>query len=161
MADKRAVLIGASNAVRRVRDEIDCAARSNAKVLITGESGGGKEIVARLVHERGQRGRAPLVTINCAGVPDSLLESELFGHMRGSFTDAHRDKRGLLESAHGGTVFLDEIGEMSLRMQALLLRFLETGEIQRVGSDRYGQTVDVRVITATHRQLLAQVSERA
>ena len=160
MADKRAVLIGASNAVRRVRDEIDCAARSNAKVLITGESGVGKEIVARLVHERGQRGRAPLVTINCAGVPDSLLESELFGHMRGSFTDAHRDKRGLLESAHGGTVFLDEIGEMSLRMQALLLRFLETGEIQRVGSDRYAHTVDVRVITATHRPLLDHVAEK-
>src|ERR1700741_5192672 len=133
---KRAVLIGSSNAVRRVREEIECAARSNAKVLITGESGVGKEIVARLVHERSYRARAPLVTINCAGVPDSLLESELFGHVKGSFTDAWRDKRGWLEQAQSGTIFLDEIGEMSLRMQALLLRFLENGEIQRVGSDR-------------------------
>jgi len=160
MSDKRAVLIGSSSGVRQVRDEVECAARSNAKVLITGESGVGKEIVARLVHERSRRAQGPLVTINCAGVPDSLLESELFGHMRGSFTDAWRDKRGLLESAGGGTVFLDEIGEMSLRMQALLLRFLETGEIQRVGSDRHSQIVDVRVITATHRHLLEHVADK-
>jgi DNA-binding NtrC family response regulator len=160
MTDKPAVLIGSSLGIRQVREEVECAARSNAKVLITGESGVGKEIVARMVHERGYRARGPLVTINCAGVPDSLLESELFGHMKGSFTDAWRDKRGLLESASGGTVFLDEIGEMSLRMQALLLRFLETGEIQRVGSDRHSQTVDVRVITATHRQLLDQVADK-
>jgi transcriptional regulator with GAF, ATPase, and Fis domain len=160
MTDKPAVLIGSSLGIRQVREEIECAARSNAKVLITGESGVGKEIVARMVHERGYRARGPLVTINCAGVPDSLLESELFGHMKGSFTDAWRDKRGLLESATGGTVFLDEIGEMSLRMQALLLRFLETGEIQRVGSDRHSQTIDVRVITATHRQLLDQVADK-
>src|SRR5258706_294696 len=130
MNDKRAVLIGGSDGIRQVKEEVECAARSNAKVLITGESGTGKEIVARLVHERSHRARGPLVTINCAGVPDSLLESELFGHMRGSFTDAWRDKRGLLESAAGGTVFLDEIGEMSPRLQALLLTFLETGEIQ-------------------------------
>jgi len=155
-----AVLIGSSSGIRHVRDEIDCAARSNAKVLITGESGTGKEIVARLVHQGSHRARGPLVTINCAGVPDSLLESELFGHLRGSFTDAWRDKRGLLESAGGGSVFLDEIGEMSLRMQALLLRFLETGEIQRVGSDRHSQTIDVRVITATHRNLLEHGSEK-
>jgi transcriptional regulator with GAF, ATPase, and Fis domain len=160
MSDTPAVLIGSSLGIRQVREEIECAARSNAKVLITGESGTGKEIVARLVHDRSHRARGPLVTINCAGVPDSLLESELFGHMKGSFTDAWRDKRGLLESASGGTVFLDEIGEMTLRMQALLLRFLETGEIQRVGSDRHSQTVNVRVITATHRQLLEQVAEK-
>jgi transcriptional regulator with PAS, ATPase and Fis domain len=160
MSDKPAVLIGSSLGIRQVREEIECAARSNAKVLITGESGVGKEIVARLVHERSHRARGPMVTINCAGVPDSLLESELFGHVKGSFTDAWRDKRGLLESATGGTVFLDEIGEMTLRMQALLLRFLETGEIQRVGSDRHAQTVNVRVITATHRNLLEQVSEK-
>ena len=160
MSDTPAVLIGSSLGIRQVREEIECAARSNAKVLITGESGTGKEIVARLVHERSHRARGPLVTINCAGVPDSLLESELFGHVKGSFTDAWRDKRGLLESASGGTVFLDEIGEMTLRMQALLLRFLETGEIQRVGCDRHAQTVNVRVITATHRQLLEQVAEK-
>jgi DNA-binding NtrC family response regulator len=160
MSDSPAVLIGSSIGIRQVREEIECAARSNAKVLITGESGTGKEIVARMVHDHSHRARGPLVTINCAGVPDSLLESELFGHMKGSFTDAWRDKRGLLESASGGTVFLDEIGEMTLRMQALLLRFLETGEIQRVGSDRHSQTVNVRVITATHRQLLEQVAEK-
>jgi transcriptional regulator with PAS, ATPase and Fis domain len=160
MSDTPAVLIGSSLGIRQVREEIECAARSNAKVLITGESGTGKEIVARMVHERSHRARGPLVTINCAGVPDSLLESELFGHVKGSFTDAWRDKRGLLESASGGTVFLDEIGEMTLRMQALLLRFLETGEIQRVGCDRHAQTVNVRVITATHRQLLEQVAEK-
>jgi transcriptional regulator with PAS, ATPase and Fis domain len=100
------------------------------------------------------------VPINCAGIPDSLLESELFGHVKGSFTDAHRDKAGLLERAHGGTVFMDEIGEMSLRMQALLLRFLETGEIQRVGSDRHVPSLDVRVIAATHRRLINLVAEK-
>ena len=103
---------------------------------MTGESGVGKEVVARLIHQQSRRAHSPLVTINCAGMPDSLLESELFGHVRGSFTGAYRDKPGLLEMAQRGTVFLDEVGEMSLRMQALLLRFLETGEIQRVGSDR-------------------------
>ena len=120
-------MVGTSAAIRDVDDETNHAARCDAKVLITGESGVGKEIVARLIHERSHRSQGPLVTINCAGFPDSLLESELFGHVKGSFTDAHRDKRGWLEAAHGGTVFMDEIGEMSLRMQALLLRFLETG----------------------------------
>src|ERR1700719_2748625 len=122
--------------MREVAQEILCASRSNAKVLITGESGVGKEVVARLIHQGGQRAKSPLVTINCAGVPDTLLESELFGHMRGSFTDAYRDRLGLLEMADGGTIFLDEVAEMSLWMQALLLRFLESGEIQRVGADR-------------------------
>jgi DNA-binding NtrC family response regulator len=153
-------MVGASAAIRAVESEIDHAARCDAKVLITGESGVGKEIVARLIHERSQRARGPLVTINCAGFPDSLLESELFGHVKGSFTDAHRDKRGWLEAAHGGTVFMDEVGEMSLRMQALLLRFLETGEIQRVGSDRQVAPVNVRVLTATHRRLLDHVADK-
>jgi DNA-binding NtrC family response regulator len=157
--DKPAGLIGASAAINIIHDQITQAARSNAKVLITGESGVGKEIVARLIHERGSRSRAPLVTINCAGFPDTLLESELFGHVKGSFTDAHRDKRGWLEAAHGGTIFMDEIGEMSLRMQALLLRFLETGEIQRVGSDRALPPLDVRVIAATHRHLADRVGD--
>ena len=153
-------MLGVSAAIRNVEDEIEYAARSGAKVLITGESGVGKEVVARLIHSRGSRRAAPLVPINCAGIPDSLLESELFGHVKGSFTDAHRDKAGWLERAHSGTVFMDEIGEMSLRMQALLLRFLETGEIQRVGSDRHVPNLDVRVIAATHRRLINLVAEK-
>ena len=153
-------MLGVSVAIRGVEEEIDYAAGSGAKVLITGESGVGKEVVARLIHARGSRRNAPLVPINCGGIPDSLLESELFGHVKGSFTDAHRDKAGFLERAEGGTVFLDEVGEMSLRMQALLLRFLETGEIQRVGSDRHVPNLDVRVITATHRRLINLVAER-
>ena len=153
-------MLGVSAAIRAVEEEADHAARSGAKVLITGESGVGKEVVARLIHDRGARRSAPLVTINCAGIPDSLLESEMFGHVRGSFTDAHRDKSGYLERAHGGTIFMDEIGEMSLRMQALLLRFLETGEIQRVGSDRRAPSLDVRVIAATHRRLIDLVADK-
>ena len=155
------VMIGRSAAIRGIEEEIEYAARSNAKVLITGESGVGKEIVARLIHQRSRRSGGPLVTINCAGFPDSLLETEMFGHVKGSFTDAHRDKVGYLERAHGGTIFMDEVGEMSLRMQAMMLRFLETGEIQRVGSDRRLPTVDVRVITATHRRLLDLVADKA
>ena len=157
---KTVTMVGVSAAIRAVEEEIHHAARCDAKVLITGESGSGKEIVARLIHERSGRSRGPLVTINCAGFPDSLLESELFGHVKGSFTDAHRDKRGWLETASGGTMFMDEVGEMSLRMQALLLRFLETGEIQRVGSDRRLPPVDVRVITAMHRRLLEHISDK-
>jgi DNA-binding NtrC family response regulator len=157
---KLVTMVGVSAALRAVEEEIDHAARCDAKVLITGESGVGKEIVARLIHDRSSRGRGPLVTINCAGFPDSLLESELFGHVKGSFTDAHRDKRGWLETANGGTMFMDEVGEMSLRMQALLLRFLETGELQRVGSDRHLAPVDVRVITATHRRLLDHITDK-
>jgi DNA-binding NtrC family response regulator len=147
--------------MRDIEEEIACAARSNAKILITGESGVGKEVVARLIHQRSERAHSPLVTINCAGVPDTLLESELFGHMRGAFTDAYRDKRGWLDQAHGGTIFMDEVGEMSLRMQALLLRFLESGEIQRVGSDRINSKVDVRVIAATNRDLMARIADKS
>jgi DNA-binding NtrC family response regulator len=157
--DKAVVLIGASPALRSIETEINRAAGTDAKVLITGESGVGKEIVANLLHARSGRAHAPFITINCAGFPDSLLETELFGHVRGSFTDAYRDKKGWLEAAHGGTILMDEVGEMSLRMQALLLRFLETGEIQRVGSDRRLPPVDVRVITATHRRLTERVAE--
>jgi transcriptional regulator with GAF, ATPase, and Fis domain len=138
--------------------EIDAAARSDAKVLITGETGVGKELVAREIHRRGGRRTAAMVTLNCAGLPDSLLESELFGHVRGSFTGAYRDKPGLLEMAPNGTVFLDEVGEMSPRMQVVLLRFLETGEIQRVGADRPHGSVNVRLITATNRDLEREVA---
>jgi two-component system response regulator AtoC len=154
-------LIGNSPAMRTVQDDISFAARSNAKVLLTGESGVGKEVVAHLIHSQSRRARAPLVTVNCAGLPDSLLESELFGHVKGSFTGAYRDRAGHLELANHGTILLDEVGEMSLRMQALLLRFLETGEIQRVGHDRPDARLDVRVIAATNRNLLERIEEKA
>jgi transcriptional regulator with GAF, ATPase, and Fis domain len=151
-------LIGRSDAIRRIEEDVECAARSDAKVLITGETGVGKEVVSRLIHQRSARASAPLVTLNCAGLPDSLLESELFGHVRGSFTGAYRDKPGLLEMAPNGTVFLDEVGEMSTRMQVVLLRFLESGEIQRIGADRSHARVNVRLITATNRDLQAQIA---
>jgi DNA-binding NtrC family response regulator len=152
-------LVGSSAATRALDGDITAASRSDAKVLITGESGVGKDVAARLIHGRSSRGRQTLVTINCAGLPDTLLETELFGHVKGSFTDAHRDRPGLLQVANRGTIFLDEVGEMSLRMQALLLRFLETGEIQPVGADRHVTRVDVRVICATHRDLRQRVRE--
>jgi transcriptional regulator with GAF, ATPase, and Fis domain len=154
-------LIGHSEAIRNIEADVECAARSDAKVLITGETGVGKEVVARLIHQRSARAAGPLVTVNCAGLPDSLLESELFGHVRGSFTGAYRDKAGLLEMAPNGTVFLDEVGEMSTRMQVVLLRFLETGEIQRIGADRSHTRVNVRLITATNRDLPTQIASGA
>src|SRR5206468_10240381 len=144
-------LIGTSRLTLALDEEIRLAARSDAKILITGESGVGKEIAAQLVHARSNRAQSPLVIINCAGVPDTLLESEFFGHVRGSFTGAYRDRAGFLEQADHGTVFLDEIGEMSLRLQGLLLRFLETGEIQRVGSAQPERRITVRVIGASNR----------
>jgi DNA-binding NtrC family response regulator len=153
--------VGESAAMSALRPEIDRTAASNAKVLITGESGVGKEVVARHIHAAGPRRAAPLVAINCAGVPDSLLESELFGYLRGSFTDAYRDKSGLLEAADRGTVFLDEVGEMTPRMQGLLLRFLETGEVQRVGSTGADTRVDVRIIAATNRDLAQAIVDRS
>jgi transcriptional regulator with PAS, ATPase and Fis domain len=153
-------LLGRTASIRQLMADIDCAARCDAKVLITGETGVGKEVVARLIHHRSRRGSTRLVAINCAGLQDSLLESELFGHVRGSFTGAYQDKPGLLEMAPHGTVFMDEVGEMSTRMQALLLRFLETGEIQRVGATRAHARVDVRLIAATNRDLQAQIASR-
>jgi transcriptional regulator with GAF, ATPase, and Fis domain len=149
--------VGESEAIRRIEAQLACAARSDAKVLIMGETGVGKEVVALSIHQRSARAAAAMVTLNCAGLPDSLLESELFGSVRGSFTGAYQDKPGLLESAHSGTLFLDEVGEMSPRMQVLLLRFLETGELQRVGSHQGHTRVNVRLITATNRDLSGQV----
>jgi transcriptional regulator with PAS, ATPase and Fis domain len=160
MNDETEQLIGHSAAITELRGELEYAARSDAKVLVTGESGVGKEVLARLIHRRSPRAHAQLVTINCAGLPDSLLESELFGHVRGSFTGAYRDKPGLLETSHNGTIFMDEVGEMSLRMQALLLRFLESGEIQRVGAERAQAHVNVRVIAATNRNLIERIASK-
>ena len=151
-------LVGASRAMATLREQTGAAARSDAKVLITGESGSGKEVVAHLLHEGSRRARRRMVVLNCAGVQETLLETELFGHMRGSFTGAFRDRPGLFETANGGTAFLDEVGEMSPRMQGVLLRFLETGELQRVGSSRVDMRVDVRVVAATNRILSDRVA---
>lgn len=153
-------LVGSSAAVLSLEEEIHYASRCDAKVLITGESGAGKEIVARLIHAGSARGRSPLVTVNCAALSETLLETELFGHVRGSFTGAYRDRLGAFEQGHRGTVFMDEVGETSPRMQSLLLRFLETGEIQRVGSDQVQNRVDVRVIAATNRVLVDAVANK-
>jgi transcriptional regulator with GAF, ATPase, and Fis domain len=152
-------LIGTSPAMTELKAEIERVARSDAKVLITGESGAGKEIVARAIAAASQRPMSAFVPVNCAGIPETLLESELFGHVKGSFTGAYRDKPGKLEMAENGTIFLDEIGEMSLRMQGLLLRFLETGELQKVGAERVGKTTNIRVIVATNRNLREMVNQ--
>ena len=151
-------LIGESAAMRALRDLIDRVAASDATVLITGESGTGKELVARAIHQGGARAKGPFVALNCAAVPEALMESELFGHVRGAFTDARAQRQGIFESADGGTVFLDEIGDISPKQQAFLLRILETGEYERVG-DSKTLRVDVRVIAATNRSLEQKVSE--
>jgi transcriptional regulator with PAS, ATPase and Fis domain len=152
-------MIGASAVIAELSQEIDRIARSDAKVLITGESGVGKELVAKAIHQRSPRAHQPMVAVNCAGLPETLLESELFGHVKGSFTGAYRDKQGKLEMADRGSIFLDEIGEMTLRMQGLLLRFMETGELQKVGADRVMGHVNVRVIAATNRNLRDMITE--
>lgn len=144
------LIVHVSDAMEKVLDLALKAAATDAKVLITGESGVGKDVVARYIHVHSDRAAGPFIAINCAGLTETLLESELFGHTRGSFTDAHRDQAGKLQLADGGTLFLDELGEMSLRMQALLLRFLETGEIQTVGADAPTTAVDVRLVCATN-----------
>jgi two-component system response regulator HydG len=146
-------MVGVSPVLLDLQEEVSRVAVSDAKVLVTGESGSGKELVAREIHALSRRGHRPFVPVNCAGLPETLLESELFGHVKGSFTGAYRDKLGKLEIADGGTLFLDEVGDMTLRMQGLLLRFLETGELQKVGADRVHTKVDLRVIAATHRDL--------
>lgn len=153
------VLIGDSEPIRILREEIEGAARSQAKVLILGETGSGKEVASRLIHTLGARKHQRFVAMNCSGVPDTLLESELFGHTRGSFTGAFRDKPGLAQVAGGGTLFLDEVGEMSLRMQAVVLRFVETGEVQPIGASTYSHA-DVRLIAATNRDLATQIARR-
>jgi len=152
-------IVGSSPALERLRSAAARVAAGNAKVLITGESGVGKDVIARFIHARSQRAQRPFVALNCAGVSETLLESELFGHVKGSFTGAHRDKVGLFQLGHRGSVFLDEVGEMSLRMQAMLLRFLESGEVKPVGADLVSATVDVRVIAATNRNLPDLISK--
>jgi two-component system nitrogen regulation response regulator NtrX len=150
--EKRYRLIGESKAMLQVRDTIDVVAGKNSIVLITGENGTGKENVARLIHERGQRSRKPFVAINCAAIPEELIESELFGFEKGSFTGAMQSKRGKFEQAHTGTLFLDEIGDMSLKVQSKVLRVLQEQRFERIGGDET-LDVDVRVIAATNKNL--------
>jgi two-component system response regulator AtoC len=156
---RRNLLVGESPAIIDLKSEIGRVARSDAKVLVTGESGSGKELVAQSIHNESARADKAFVAVNCAGLPETLLESELFGHVRGSFTGAYRDKMGKLEQADSGTMFLDEIGEMTLRMQGLLLRFLETGELQRVGADHASKRMNVRVVAATNRNLREMIGQ--
>ena len=147
-------MIGASPAMAKVLETVDRVASLPSHVLITGESGTGKDLVARAIHERGSRTRAPFVPINCAAIPETLLESELFGHVKGAFTGAIDNKEGLLKTAGEGTIFLDELGDMPLSIQAKLLRAIETREIQPVGSTRRVQ-IHARILTATNRDLRA------
>jgi DNA-binding NtrC family response regulator len=151
-------IVGKSAALRRVIKLAEKVAPTDTTVVITGETGAGKEIVARFIHERSHRSEGPFVTVNCGAIPPSLVESELFGHKRGSFTDAVADKKGLFELAHGGTIFLDEIAELSLSAQVKLLRVLEDLEIRRVG-DTAPVRVDVRVLAATNKDLAAEARE--
>jgi two-component system response regulator AtoC len=150
-------VVGHSAALREVVETARKVAKHPSTVLITGESGTGKELIARLVHTSSPRASAPFVAVNCAAIPDALLESELFGHARGAFTGAAQERTGLFEEANGGTIFLDEIGELPLALQVKLLRVLQEGEIRRVG-DNASRTVDVRVVAATSRDLEAEVA---
>src|SRR5512135_2597256 len=151
-------IVWAGDAMRRVMAQVERVAASETRVCILGETGTGKELVARTLHERSPRKAGPFVTLNCAAVPAELIESELFGHEKGSFTGAAGRHIGKFEQAQHGTLFLDEIGDMPLTMQAKLLRVLEEGEVERIGGDR-SITVDVRVIVATHHDLETQVRD--
>ena len=151
-------LIGKSRLMREVFELIDRVSGANSTVLVTGESGTGKELVARAIHDRGNRSAKPFIAINCTAIPDNLLESELFGHVKGSFTGAIGDKIGLFEEANGGTLFLDEIGDLDLNLQAKLLRVLQERKIKPVGANKE-KPIDVRVIAATHKDLNKSISE--
>ena len=152
-------MIGESEPILHIRETIDKVAPTEARILITGENGVGKELVARWVHEKSNRSSGPLVEVNCAAIPSELIESELFGHEKGSFTSAVKQRIGKFEQAHNGTLFLDEIGDMSLSAQAKVLRALQEGRITRVGGDK-DINVEVRVIAATNKDLLKEVEEK-
>ena len=152
-------IIGNSKPIISVKDTIDKVAPTGARVLITGENGVGKELVARWIHEKSNRNKGPMVEVNCAAIPAELIESELFGHEKGSFTSAIRQRIGKFEQANGGTLFLDEIGDMSLGAQAKVLRALQEGKITRVGADK-DISVDVRVVAATNKDLLKEVDNK-
>ncbi len=151
-------MIGESPAIMKIKDTIDRVAPTEARVLITGENGTGKELVARWIHEKSNRANAPMVEVNCAAIPGELIESELFGHEKGAFTSAIKQRIGKFEQANGGTLFLDEIGDMSLSAQAKVLRALQENRITRVGGDK-DILVDVRIVTATNKDLLKETEE--
>ncbi len=155
---KKYEMIGESKAILKVKDMIDKVAQTDARVLITGSNGTGKELVAHWLHEKSQRARGPMIEVNCAAIPSELIESELFGHVKGAFTSANKDRAGKFEAANGGTIFLDEVGDMSLSAQAKVLRALQESRIQRVGSDR-DIKVDVRVIAATNKNLKEEIKK--
>ncbi len=155
---RKYTMIGASQALEQIKSMIDKVAPTDARVLITGPNGSGKELVAHALHSQSARAKAPMIEVNCAAIPSELIESELFGHVKGAFTSAVKDKAGRFESANGGTLFLDEIGDMSLSAQAKVLRALQEQKIQRVGSDK-DIKVDVRVLAATNKDLLLEIKE--
>ena len=152
-------MIGDSAPIKKIKDTIEKVAPTDARVLITGENGVGKELVARWIHEKSNRNTGPIVEVNCAAIPGELIESELFGHEKGSFTSAIKQRIGKFEQANGGTLFLDEIGDMSLGAQAKVLRALQEGKITRVGADK-DISVDVRVVAATNKDLLKEVDDK-
>jgi two-component system nitrogen regulation response regulator NtrX len=152
-------MVGDSSPIQKIKDTIEKVAPTDARILVTGENGVGKELVARWVHEKSARAAGPLIEVNCAAIPSELIESELFGHEKGSFTSAVKQRIGKFEQANGGTLFLDEIGDMSLSAQAKVLRALQEGKITRVGGDK-DINVDVRVIAATNKDLLKEVEEK-
>ena len=158
VAAKGSQMVGESAAIMRVREIIDKVAPTEARVLITGPNGTGKEVVAHLIHQNSARANGPMVEVNCAAIPSELIESELFGHMKGSFTGAVKDRAGKFEQADGGTLFLDEIGDMSLAAQTKVLRALQESEITRVGSDKPVK-VNVRVLAATNKDLAKEIAE--
>lgn len=156
---KQFEMIGKSEELDQIKSMIDKVAPTEARVLITGENGTGKELVAHWLHEKSNRNKGPFIEVNCAAIPSELIESELFGHVKGAFTSANKDRAGKFEAANGGTIFLDEIGDMSLSAQAKVLRALQENRVQRVGSDK-DIKVDVRVIAATNKDLKEEIEER-
>jgi len=152
-------MVGQSSSIEKIKDTIEKVAPTDARILITGDNGVGKELVARWIHEKSSRSAGPMVEVNCAAIPGELIESELFGHEKGSFTSAIKQRIGKFEQANGGTLFLDEIGDMSLNAQAKVLRALQEGKITRVGADK-DINVDVRVIAATNKDLLKEVDDK-
>jgi len=151
-------MVGKSKAIAHIKDMIEKVAATDARVLITGPNGTGKELVAHWIHQKSERANGPMIEVNCAAIPSELIESELFGHVKGAFTSAIKDRAGKFEAANGGTIFLDEIGDMSLSAQAKVLRALQENKIQRVGNDK-DIKVDVRIVAATNKNLKKEIEE--